>query len=409
INLLGREKDTARRRELLSALCRLHSREAEWKGNGWGLAPDTTGPYFQAESWAETARITTVLKKEVLAAKGDEAAFLIGELNRHQIHLDEAVASILKLAVEDPRHIPAAVDMLARGTSVPELGIPILVRAALDAGSSDDVRGDAVVALSRTASAEGFRASLDVFADFEKKPRGERVRSRPFKRAKEAFFTSKSLPSQVPMLIGEALKADDGTSPWADAALLKIAAGSTEARSHVEESWKSPGGRIRILSAITVSIDRSSKDRVLSALADPDKKVATAARIAAKALKLDPNAKPAALIGTLKPDAVIRTMAKMKGDPELGEQLFTQQGCMACHTVSAGDALRAGPYLGGTAGVYRRDELAEMILNPSKSLAQGYEPHQITVKDGGVHLGFIETADKEKLVMRDMAMQRKEI
>ncbi|MBX3739706.1 MAG: ThuA domain-containing protein [Akkermansiaceae bacterium] len=409
IGLLEKEKDTARRRDLLSALCRLHSRETEWKGNGWGLAPDTTGPYFLPEVWAETPRITAVLKQEVLSAKGDEAAFLIGELNRHQIHLDEAVASILKLATEDVRHIPAAVDMLARGTTVPEQGIPILVRAALDRKSSDDVRGDAVVALSRTTSTEGCRASLEVFADFEKKPRGERLRSRPFKRAKEAFFTSKDLPAQVKVLIAEALKGDEDTASWADAALLKVSGGSAEARSHVEESWKSPAGRVRILSAITVSMDRGSKDRVLSALSDQDKTVATAARIAAKAIKLDPNAKPSALIGTLKQEAVLRTMAKMKGDPELGEQLFTQQGCMACHTVSAGDALRAGPYLGGTAGVYRKDELAEMILNPSKSLAQGYEPHQITTKDGGVHLGFIETADKEKLVVRDMAMQRKDI
>ncbi|WAC18557.1 ThuA domain-containing protein [Luteolibacter sp. SL250] len=409
IGLLEKEKDTARRRDLLSALCRLHSRETEWKGNGWGLAPDTTGPYFLPEAWAETPRITAVLKQEVLAAKGDEAAFLIGELNRHQIHLEEAVASILKLAEDDARHIPAAVDMLARGTTVPEQGTPILVRAALDKKSSDDVRGDAVVALSRTTSAEGCLASLEVFADFEKKPRGERLRSRPFKRAKEAFFSSQALPSHTALLIRTALGSGDGTPAWADAALLKVSAGSAEARGHIDDSWKSPAGRVRILSAITVSMDRGAKDRVLSALADPDKAVATAAAVAAKALKLDPKATPSALIGTLKQEAVLRTMAKMKGDPELGEQLFTQQGCMACHTVNAGDALRAGPYLGGTAGVYRKDELAEMILNPSKSLAQGYEPHQITTKDGGVHLGFIETADKEKLVVRDMAMQRKDI
>jgi putative membrane-bound dehydrogenase-like protein len=409
IGLLEKEKDVVRRRHLLSALCRLHSRETEWKGNGWGLAPDTTGPFFMPEAWAETPRITAVLKREVLAAKGDEAAFLVGELNRHQIHLEEAVASILTLAAEDARHIPAAVDMLARGTTVPEQGIPILVRAALDEKSSDDVRGDAVVALSRTKSAEGCLASLEVFASFEKKPRGERLRSRPFKRAKEAFFSSQSLPSHAALFIKTALEAGDGISPWADAALLKMSAGSAEARSHVEESWKSPAGRLRIISAITVAMDRGAKDRVLSALADPDKSVAAAAKVAAKALKLDPNAKPSALIGTLKPEAVMRTMAKMKGDPELGEQLFTQQGCMACHTVNAGDDLRSGPYLGGTAGVYRRDELAEMILNPSKSLAQGYEPHQITTKDGGVHLGFIETSDKDQLVIRDMAMQRKEI
>lgn len=409
IDRLGRENIPTRKRELLSALCRLHFREEKWKGNGWGLAPDTTGPYFRPEIWEETPRIAAVLKQEVIAAKGDEVAFLIGELNRHQIHIEEAVDSILQLALEDSRHIPAAVDMLARGSSVPERGIPILIRAASDGKATDEVRADAVVALARTTSAEGCLAALGVFADFETKPRAERLRSRPFKRAKEAFFTSPSLVSHVRLLIDTALQSDERIPPWADAALLKIASGSAEARSHIEESWKSTAGRVRILRGIALGMDRGSKDRVLAALSDADQKVAAAAKDAARVLRLDPDAKPAALIGTLKPEAVIRTMAKMKGDAELGEQLFKQQGCVTCHTVDAGEALRAGPYLGGTAGVYRRDELAEMILNPSKSLAQGYEPHQISTKDGGGYLGFIESSDKEKLVIRDMAMQRKEI
>ncbi|HVJ47322.1 MAG TPA: PVC-type heme-binding CxxCH protein, partial [Luteolibacter sp.] len=54
IDRLGKENVPSKRRDLLSALCRLHFREQEWKGNGWGLAPDTTGPYFLPESWEET-------------------------------------------------------------------------------------------------------------------------------------------------------------------------------------------------------------------------------------------------------------------------------------------------------------------------------------------------------------------
>lgn len=406
---LEKEADATRKHGLLSALCRLHDREGEWKGSGWGLAPDITGPYFQKESWEQTPVIEAVLKQAVTKAKGDEAAYLIGELNRHQIHLEEAVASILALAAEDPRHMPAAVDMLARGSSIPAEAVPLLVRAAEDGKAGEEVRADAVVALARTTSREGCVASLGVFAEFEKKPRGERVRSRPFKRAKEAFFGSKTLGEQAAALAEVSAKGDAEISPWADAALLKVAAASSEARAFIEQAWKTPAGRVQLLKGISLGMDRGSKDRVLAALADNDKSVVAAAKQTAKVLKLDPNAKPAALVGTLKPEAVLRTMAKMKGDKDLGEQLFTQQSCVTCHTVQPGEPLRAGPYLGGTAGVYKREELAEMILDPSKSLAQGYEPHQITTKGGAAYVGFIESSDKDKLVVRDMAMTRTEI
>ena len=407
ISRLGEETSALRKRSLLSALCRLHFREGEWKGAGWGLTPDITGPYFQTEAWEETPRIAAVLKEAVKQARGDEAAFLVGELNRHQIHFEEAVQSILALAAQDPRHVPAAVSMLARSGSTPADCIPMLVRAAADQSATDEVRADSVVALARSGSGEGMLASLSVLADFDKKPKAERSRSRPFKKAREAFFTSPSLQKQAPQLTAEASKLKEGTSAWADAALLK--ANTQEAKKYIEEGWADSKRRVQILRAIALAMDRGSKDRVLSSLSDPAAPVAAAARETARTLRLNPDEKPAAPIGSMKPQAVLARIVKIKGDSALGEQLFAQQGCIACHTVNADEALKAGPYLGGTAGIYQLKELAEMVLSPSKSLAQGYEPHHIVTKGGQEYIGFISSSDNEGIVLRDMAMQQVKI
>jgi putative membrane-bound dehydrogenase-like protein len=405
---LAKETDAARRQGLLAALCRLHFREGEWKGAGWGLAPDTAGPYFQIEPWSESAAIAATLKDAINQAKGDEAAFLVAELNRNRIHSDDAVRAILTLAAENPKHLPAAVSQLAHSQRIPADGIPLLIRAAADSTADDEVRANAVVALARTGSAEGCAASLSALAAFETQPRARKLRNRSFKRAREAFFQSPNLAELQPFLAAEAAKLNSSTAPWADAALLKIAAlGSAPARTALEAGWAEPKRRAQIVQAIALGSDRTSKDKVLAALSDPDPAVAAAAREAARTLRLDASAKPgkpgAALIANLKPETVIAAVTKIKGDPELGEQLFTQQGCAACHTVSASEPPRSGPFLGGTAGVYQRAELAEAILFPSKSFAQGFEPQHLSTKNGD-YIGFIKSEDQETIVLRDMAM-----
>ena len=65
---LEKERDFERRRGLLTALCRLYHLEGKWKGNSWGTRPDTRGPYYQPEPWAETERIGKVLMSALNAA-----------------------------------------------------------------------------------------------------------------------------------------------------------------------------------------------------------------------------------------------------------------------------------------------------------------------------------------------------
>ena len=89
------------------------------------------------------------------------------------------------------------------------------------------------------------------------------------------------------------------------------------------------------------------------------------------------------------------------GDRVRGEQLFSQSGCVACHTVRTSEPMK-GPFLGNIATLYRRRELAEAILDPNKTIAQGFVTNQFTMKDGSVKVGFVTREAPEVVAIRDI-------
>lgn len=127
--------------------------------------------------------------------------------------------------------------------------------------------------------------------------------------------------------------------------------------------------------------------------------------IAAAKLAAEAAAKTAAEGGKKVAELEVAEAAKLavstKGDAALGEQLFTRQGCIACHTVSEDQPLK-GPYL-GAAGKFPREYLVEAILEPSKVVAQGFQTTQFTMKDGAVHVGFVTSTDGDEVELRNVA------
>jgi putative membrane-bound dehydrogenase-like protein len=87
IRKLGTVRSAELRRGVLAALIRLYHREADFKGQWWGIRPENAGPYFDPVEWGQSKRIGAVLKRAVLDA-GPEAAFLRAELARHQVELE---------------------------------------------------------------------------------------------------------------------------------------------------------------------------------------------------------------------------------------------------------------------------------------------------------------------------------
>jgi putative membrane-bound dehydrogenase-like protein len=87
IKKLGTVRFTELRRGFLATLIRLYHREADYKGNWWGIRPDSTGPYFDRQEWDQSPRIETVLTSAVLDGDAETVAFLRAELARHKVSL----------------------------------------------------------------------------------------------------------------------------------------------------------------------------------------------------------------------------------------------------------------------------------------------------------------------------------
>ncbi len=173
----------------------------------------------------------------------------------------------------------------------------------------------------------------------------------------------------------------------------------------LDKGWENPKRRIQIMKAAVNMKSHALDDKILASVNDPDKSVANAAQGAVKSLKLQKKTKDSGpLIGTLKQADVIAQVVKMKGDVALGEQLFTKQTCVACHTTSQ-DQPQKGPYLGNIAQTYKRPDLAANILDPNKTIAQGFTTNVFTLKDGSQNLGFVTNESNDSVTIRTITAQ----
>lgn len=109
-------------------------------------------------------------------------------------------------------------------------------------------------------------------------------------------------------------------------------------------------------------------------------------------------------IGKSSIEDIMLAMAKIKGDAELGEKLFTQQGCVACHSIKK-EELMKGPFMGQIGSIMNREQIAESILKPNASISQGFASVLIGTKDGKSYSGFVSEESAEKLVIRNIAGQ----
>jgi len=409
IERLGKVTDPAVRQGLLSALSRLNFHEGEWKGDSWGTRPDTRGPYYQPEPWSETPKITAALKEILAKASAAETGFLVKEMNRNRIQSSDALQRILALAKEDPKLLPDAVAQLASSEEVPADAIPLLVTAVktdpktLEPNIASAMISNAVIALTKTDSAEGVVATLSAFQKLQSIPGGGKENE----TAQAAFFESPKLENHHQLLELEAEKTGREEGMWADAALLKLSArktGSPESRElsgkALDAGWNDVKRRAQILKAVARIKHSPYSEKVLIALDDADKDVAKIADNAAKAMRLEKKTGPTGpLIGSMKNEEAVAQIMKTKGDPVLGEQVFTRVSCTTCHTTKESETQK-GPYLGNIAQTYKRDELAMAILDPNKTIAQGFATNLITTKDGKSQMGFVTFESADKVTIR---------
>lgn len=412
VTRLSNESDAGRRKGLLTALCRLYFCEGVWKGNSWGTRPDTSGPYYQAESWSETSTVEAALKGAVASAGAEEAAYLFAEMSRHKIHFPENLDRLLALAAADESMVPLAVNELAEGDRLPEGAAELALRALRSPDLDADVRARAARCLLRGENAAAFKAVLEALPELEEQGK----RSMEFGRLTGALSDALLLSQHIELLTKVAASGDGRASLWADALLIfvSIRSDSTpEARDlatqALEKGWSDARRRRQILSSAELRNYREYEPRVRLALSDPDAEVAALARRIAKKWKLSAEAAPTGPpVKSLKAEDVLAAVLSRRGDTAVGEQLFGKLNCSKCHTIRADEPPR-GPYLVSVAKTYKRGQLAEAVLLPNKSIAQGFATSIFLLDDGRTVIGFVTNEGADRVTVRDADGREHEI
>ena len=107
-------------------------------------------------------------------------------------------------------------------------------------------------------------------------------------------------------------------------------------------------------------------------------------------------------IGEASIEDVMLAIASLKGDAALGKTLFTQQGCVACHSLTKSEPMK-GPFMGQIGSIMNREQIAESILKPNASISQGFATVLITAKGNRSYTGFITEESPTRLVLRDIS------
>lgn len=105
-------------------------------------------------------------------------------------------------------------------------------------------------------------------------------------------------------------------------------------------------------------------------------------------------------IATRPMDEVLDLVDEQRGDPAIGATLFVALKCSSCHGAAA-DGAAGGPSLANAAGNYNRRQLAESVLLPNKSIAQGFATTALVLDDGRSIIGFITSEGADHVSLRD--------
>ena len=113
-------------------------------------------------------------------------------------------------------------------------------------------------------------------------------------------------------------------------------------------------------------------------------------------------------LSAMQVTAILDAVTTAKGTVTRGQQLATQLGCVACHAFSTTEAPK-GPFLGAIGAIQRRRDIAENILLPNKTIAQGFATNVIELKNGTSISGFVVNDAADAITVRNIAAQQQRI
>jgi putative heme-binding domain-containing protein len=107
-------------------------------------------------------------------------------------------------------------------------------------------------------------------------------------------------------------------------------------------------------------------------------------------------------IGKMAVEDVLLAFDTVKGNSKKGRELFTRQGCIACHTLDKSEPPK-GPFMGQVGSILSLEQIATSILRPNAEISQGFKTVAITTKSGAVHSGFVTKRLSDQIELRNIA------
>lgn len=392
------------RRGILAALCRLYYQEGQWNGDSWGTRPDTRGPYYKPETWSESEKILSALKLSLDTASPDDAAATIQVMHQNRIQSSEAMDRMLQLAASDDQLLGPAVAQLATARDIPRKGIELLLKASRQQDSPPNVLLNTVTALARLDVSEAPQAILTALSTLDSiRDAGDQQN-----KARQVFVNARMLERFLPAFEQVSGNEDGDRGLWAEVAMLSVAMRSNAspesiatAKQAVDKAWQKTDRRVRLMTAAAKVGNHYLDQQILAARGDQDESVAKVARSVTERLGIQPAvADDSPVISSLSTEDALAMVVKMNGDVSLGRQIFAKANCAACHTVDQNE-VQKGPFLGNIAKTYKRPELAVAVLEPSKTIAQGFVTNSILTADGEILTGFVTAELSDQVTLRD--------
>lgn len=406
------------RRGILNALCRLEMQDAPYlsPNEWWGTRPDTSGPVYKPVKWAESEKIEAALKQEVKTAPGELGKWLVRRMVLCKVSFPGLIELMLAKAGSDtPAKLSAIEGLLSPDNGLPPDALAAAQSVATNEQENPALRaralrllqhavhvGNALPEVRRTA----FRALVAAYA-----PLVGRTFADPVLTSAINEFTHGSPTSDILSGFEKLAQSHDPAERTLAQTIILNAATSAVVTGHEKESaekalasmWKDPTATASLLGVIARAKAMPMADEVRAHLKDPNNAVAEAALFAYQSLGLNESKAPAQLLGTMKYEDALKAVAQ-GGDLEKGKEMFLRAGCIACHTVSEAEPPK-GPVLSQVVKLYDRAKLAESILKPNASIAQGFDTQWFKTKKGDQIEGFVTREGGDSVDIRNIAAQ----
>ncbi|MEZ6107498.1 MAG: discoidin domain-containing protein [Pirellulaceae bacterium] len=398
VERMGSEADGARREQLFIALARLRFVEGEWNGASWGTRPDTRGPVYQPTAWEASDLIVEQLIAALETAPASELPQYVRELQRHRSQGQPFTGVLARRAEREPAAMESLLTWIENeprlDRDVTTMLVSLLERDDVDLGLA--ARGLEYAWRGGQLSAE---QAIDGWLSLQQRDSAIATATLRAMRAPDAVRKHQD------ELIEQLAEPSRTTSAIALLTALDVPLGGDESllplRRALQSAWESDGGPERWLTALEWADERRFEDRLWQAQGSEDPELRAHAVRLADAWGIEPLAPGSGpTIREVGREAALNELVPQGEQAERGARWFARLNCANCHTVREGEPAR-GPHLPNVVKTYNRQQLAEALLFPSKTLAQGFVTESFETDDGATLVGFVVSEQAERIVIRD--------